>query len=65
MKASLRSLRNLRNERRRARADRHKYAQAFLPSICRASSPTANILPVFMSLATTEGSRKTMPFPFT
>ena len=35
------------------------------PSIWRASSPTASTRPVFMSLATTEGSRSTMPLPLT
>src|SRR5665213_3911948 len=36
-----------------------------LPSIKRASSPTASTLPVLTSFATTDGSRKTMPLPLT
>ncbi len=35
------------------------------PSICRASSPTLRSLPVFLSIATTEGSLRTMPLFFT
>ena len=35
------------------------------PSIWRASSPTFSSLPVFLSMATTEGSLSTMPLPFT
>ena len=36
-----------------------------LPSMFRASSPTAFTSPVFVSIATTEGSSKTIPFPLT
>ena len=33
------------------------------PSIFRAAEPTCKILPVFLSTATTDGSRTTMPLP--
>ena len=36
-----------------------------LPSISFASFPVAIIFPVFLSIATTEGSFKTIPFPLT
>ena len=35
------------------------------PSMAWASAPTFSSLPVVLSMATTEGSFKTMPFPFT
>ena len=36
-----------------------------LPSILLASCPTATTSPVVLSTATTDGSLKTIPFPFT
>ena len=35
------------------------------PSMALASAPTFSSLPVFLSMATTEGSRSTTPFPLT
>ena len=41
------------------------YFRGVLPNILLASFPTAKTSPVILSTATTEGSLKTIPLPFT